>query len=117
MAPCVGVRGGPRYAPDGVGMVHSWANRGKDGGEIVKGPCEHCTRVSDGNGDKFHPPHVLLEGCDEGGVVLGLLRVFLVASEISGEPDRYDSMRMRVHNFCRSWSGRGRSCPRLLWLI
>jgi hypothetical protein len=43
--------------------------------------------------------------------------VFLVASEISGEPDRYDSMRMRVHNFCRSWSGRGRSCPRLLWLI
>ena len=56
--------------------------------EVVEGPCERCTRVSDGDSYEFHPPPIMLEGRDEGRVVLlGLLRVFLVASEVSGEPN------------------------------
>ena len=39
----------------GDSVVHSWANRGECGGEVVEGPCEHFTRVSDGDGDEFHP--------------------------------------------------------------
>jgi hypothetical protein len=67
-------------------------NYGEGGGEVVGGPCERCTRVSDrdGDGDEFHPPPLLLEGRYEGGVILGLLRVFLVASEVSGEPNLYE---------------------------
>ena len=89
MAPDVGVRDGLRCAPVGDGVVHSWANRGEGGGEVVEGPCERCTRVSDGDGDEFHTPPVLLESRDKGGVLLGLLRVFLVAYEVSREPDLY----------------------------
>ena len=39
----------------------------------------------------FYLPRTLLEGRDEGGgVILGLLRVFLVESEVSGEPNFYE---------------------------
>jgi hypothetical protein len=65
VAPGVGVRVGQRCALAGVGVVHSWANLGDCGGEVVEGPCEPCTRVSDGDGDKFHPSPMLLEGRDK----------------------------------------------------
>ena len=70
----------------GGGLVLSWADHGKGGSEVVEGFCESRSRVADGDGDKFYPPTVLLEGRDEGGVLLGLLRLFLVASEVPGEP-------------------------------
>ena len=90
MALGVGVRDGHRCARVGAGVVHSWASHGECGGEVVEGPCERCTRVSDGDGDEFHPSQILLEGRGEGGVLLGILRVFLVASEVSGEPNLYE---------------------------
>ena len=79
-----------RCALAGAGVVHSWANRGEDGDEVVEGSCERCTRVSDEDGDEFHPHPILLEGQDEGGVLIGLFRMFLVASEVSGEPNLYE---------------------------
>ena len=90
MAASVGVRDGLRCALASAGMVHSWAIRGECGGDVVKGLCEHCTRVSDGDCDESHPPPILLESRDEGGVLLVLLRVFLVAFEVSGEPNLYE---------------------------
>ncbi len=57
---------------------------------MVEGPCECCIRVSDGDGDEFLPFPMLLEGRDEGKVLLALLRVFLVASEVPGEPNLYE---------------------------
>jgi len=87
----VGVRvDGQRCALASASVVHSWANRGECGGEVVEGPCERCTRVSDGDGDEFHPSQMLLEGHDKRGVIIGLLRVFLVASEVPGEPNLYE---------------------------
>ena len=82
MALGVGVRDVLRCALASVGVVYSWANRGEYGSKVVEGPCERCTRVSDVDGDEFHSSPILLEGRDEGGVFLGLLRVFLVASEV-----------------------------------
>ena len=90
MAPGVGVRVGQRCALVGVGVVHSWANRGECGGAVVGGPCKRCTRVSDEDGDEFQPSPMLLEGRDEGGGLLGLLRVFLVVSEVPREPNLYE---------------------------
>jgi len=72
-------------------VVHSWANRGECGGEVVEGPCERCTRVSDGDGDELYLLPVLIKSRDEKEVLLGLLRVFLVASEVSGEPNIYEN--------------------------
>lgn len=91
MALGVGVRDGLRYALVGGGVVHSRAGRGECGGEVVEGPCERCTRVADGDDDEFHPSPILLEGRDEGGVLLVILRVFLVASEVPGEPNLYEN--------------------------
>ena len=91
MAHGVEVRDGLRCALASVCVVHSWANRGEGGDEVVECPCERRTRVSDGDGDKLNPPLVVFEGRDEGGVLLGLLRVFLVASEVSGEPNLYEN--------------------------
>ena len=91
MAPCVGDREGLRCAPASACVVHSWANRGESGCEVVEGPCERCTRVSDGNGDEFRPLPVLLEVRDERGVLLGLLHVFIVVSEVSGELNLYEN--------------------------
>ena len=54
---------------------------------MIKGPCERCTRMFDGDGNEFHPSPIFLEGRDEGEVLIGLLRVFLVASEVPGEPN------------------------------
>ncbi len=85
MAPGVGVRDGVRCNTADVGVVHSWADCREDGGEAVEGPCKVGARVSDGDGDKFHPPPVFLEGRNEEIVLLGLLRVFLVTSEVSRE--------------------------------
>ncbi len=87
----VGVSGGLRCALAGVGVVNSWADCGEGGNEVVEGPCERCTRVYDADNDRFHPTPVFLEGRDEEGVLLGLLRVFLVASEVSREPNLYDN--------------------------
>ncbi len=64
----------------GAGLVRSWSNCGECGGEVVEGPCECCTRVPYGDGDELHPPLLSLEGRNEGGVLLGLFRVFLAAS-------------------------------------
>jgi len=75
----VGVHVGLRCTLAGASVVRSWANRGKCGGEVIEGPCERCTRVSNGDGDEFHSSPVLLEGDNEGGVLLGILRVFLVS--------------------------------------
>ena len=75
----------------GVGIVVSWADRRECGDEVFEGPCERRTRVSDVADDKLHPPPMLSEGHEEGGILIGLLRVFLVASEISGEPNIYES--------------------------
>jgi len=86
----VGIRVGQRSALVGAGVVHSWANRGECGGEVVEGPCGHCPRVSDEDGDEIHPSPLLLWGRDEEGLLLGLLRVFLVASEVPGEPTLYN---------------------------
>jgi len=72
-------------------VVHSWAGRGECGGEVVEGPCERCTRVADGDDDEFHPSPILLEGRDEGGVLLVIIRVFIVASEVPGEPNLYEN--------------------------
>ena len=47
--------------------------------------------MSDGDGDKFHPPPVLCEGRGEGGVLLSLIGMFLVASEVTGEPNFYEN--------------------------
>ena len=58
---------------------------------MVEIPYKRCTCVSDGDSDEFHLPPLLLEGRDEGGYLLGLLRVFLVASEISGETNLYEN--------------------------
>ncbi len=57
---------------------------------MVEGLHESRARVADGDGDKFYPPPVLLEGRDEGVVLLGLLRVFLVASKVPGEFNLYE---------------------------
>ena len=76
---------GLRCALADASGVHSWANRGEGDGEVVEGLCKRCTRVSNGNGDEVHLQPILLEGHDEREVLLGLLRVFLVASEVSGE--------------------------------
>ena len=43
--------------------------------------------MSDRDGDKYHPPPIMLEGRDEGGVLLGLLHVILVASDVLREPN------------------------------
>ena len=85
MALGVGVHDGLWCAPARAGLVHSWANCGEGNGEVVDGPCKRCTRVSDLDGDKFPPRPIFPVGRDEGGVLLGLLCVFLVASEISDE--------------------------------
>ena len=45
--------------------------------------------MSDGDGDEFHPFPILLEGRDE-GVLIGLLSVFLVASEVPGDLNLYE---------------------------
>ena len=79
-----------RCGLDGVGVVHSWADSGECGGEVLEGPCERCTRVSDGVGDEYHPSSILLEGRDERGVLLSLLRVLLVVSDVPGEPNLYE---------------------------
>ena len=44
----------------------------------------------DGDGDEFHPSPILLEGRYKGGVVIGLLRGFLFASKVPGEPNLYE---------------------------
>ncbi len=49
---------------------------------MAEGPCECGARVPDGDGDEFHPPLVFLEGRNEGGVLLGLLCVFIVVPEV-----------------------------------
>ena len=109
MALGVGVRVGLRGARAGASMVHSWADHGECGCEVVEGPCERCTRVSNGDGDEFYSSPMLLDGRDKKGVFLGLLRVFLVASEVPGEPNLCEDEDACI--FCRSWSGRGRACP------
>ncbi len=43
--------------------------------------------MPDGDGHEFHSPPVFLEGRDKGVVLLDLLRVFLVSSEVSEEPN------------------------------
>ena len=58
---------------------------------MVEGPCVSHARVADGDGDKLHPPPDLLEDHDEGGVFIDILRVFLVASEVLGEPNFYEN--------------------------
>ena len=82
MALGVLVRDGLRCATTSACLVHSWANRGEGGGKVVEGPYERYTRMPNEDGEEFHPPLVLLEGHDEGGALLDLLRIFLVASEI-----------------------------------
>ena len=47
-------------------------------------------RVADGDGDKFYTPIIMLEGRDEEGVILALLRVILVAFEVPVEPNLYE---------------------------
>ena len=91
MAPSVEVYDGLRCAPVGVGVVRSWASRGECGSEVVEGPCGRCTRVPDGDGDEFYSPPELLEGRNEGGVLLVLLCVCLVESEVSGESNLYEN--------------------------
>ena len=86
MALSVGVHDGGRYVLAGAGVVHSWANCREGGSEVVEGPCKCGAHVSDGDGDEFHPPPVFLEGRDEGLVLPGFYCLFLVASEVFGEP-------------------------------
>ncbi len=52
---------------------------------MVEGHCKCGARVSDGDSDEFRPTPVFLEGRNEGGVLLCLLYVFLVASEVFAE--------------------------------
>jgi hypothetical protein len=79
----VGVHGGGRCAPAGVGVVRTWANCREGGGEVVEGPCKCGAHVSDGDGDEFHPSLVFLEGRDEGAILPCHLCLLLVASEVS----------------------------------
>ena len=72
MAPGVGVHDGLWCAHVGVGLVRSWVGSGEGSGEGIDGPCKSCTRMSNEDGDEFHPPP-FPEGRDEGGVLLGLL--------------------------------------------
>ena len=83
----VGVHGVGRCAPAGAGVVRTWANCMEGGCEVVEGPCKCGARVSDGDGDEFHPSAVFLEGRDDGVVLLCLLCLLLVASEVSREPN------------------------------
>ncbi len=83
----VGVGDGLLCALASGGLVRKWANREEGGGEVVEGPCNCGTRVPDGDGHEFHNPPGFIEDRDEGVLLLGLLRVFLVASEVSGEPN------------------------------
>ena len=48
-------------------------------------------RVPDGDGDELNPPPVFLEDRNEGGVLLGLLCVLLVASEVSRESNLFEN--------------------------
>ena len=59
---------------------------------MVEGPCKRCTRVTDGDGDEFHPPPILMEGRNEGEYFSCFL---------SHPRSRENSipMTMRVHNF------------------
>ncbi len=66
MAVGVGVCGGVWCAFVGVGVVHSWVECRKGGGEVVEGPFKCGAHVSDGDSDEFHPPPVFIEDCDEG---------------------------------------------------
>jgi len=77
-------------APARASLVNSWANYGEGSGEAVEDPCKRCVRVSDGDGDEFHPPPKFPDGRDE-GLLIGLLFVFLVASEISGESNLHEN--------------------------
>ena len=99
-------------------MAHSWADRGECGGEVVYGPCERCTRVSDGDGDEFHPSPILVEGRDEWGVLLGLLRDFFCRILGPGLPENPISMRMRVHVLLSKlvWPGSGVSGTPLAYM-
>jgi len=77
VAHSVEVSDGLRCAPASDGVVRSWANRGECGGKVVEGLCERCTRVSDGDGDEYYPPPLLLDERNEGGVLFGFSTCFL----------------------------------------
>jgi hypothetical protein len=113
MAPGVKVRDGVRCAHASVGVVHSWADHREGGGEVVEGPCKCGAHMSNGNADEFHPLPVFLEGRDEGVVPLGISCLFLVASEVSGEPDFSENDGAQF--VYQSWWFRGMGCPGLLW--
>ncbi len=54
---------------------------------MVQGPSKCGARVTDREGHKLHPSSVFSEGCDEGGVLLGLLVELNVATEVLTEAD------------------------------
>ena len=67
-----GVHVADEVAPDGYCGLHSVPNGGEGGGEGGESRRESGAGVSYGEGDKFHPFPVSLEGRDEGGLFLGL---------------------------------------------
>ncbi len=97
MSVCVlEVRDGLRCSPAGAGVARWWANRGQCGGEVVEGPCERCTRVSDGDCDEFYTPPILLEGRDE-GEYFSVFSACLLSHPKSRENPI--TIRRRVHRF------------------
>jgi hypothetical protein len=113
VAPSVAVRDGMLCTLAGACLVRTCANRG-EGGEVVEGPCKCGARVPDGDGHEFHSLPVLLEGRDEGVALIDLLRVFLVASEVSREPNLNENEGAQKC-VCRKWCFQGPVCPGLLW--
>jgi len=67
----------------GSGLLHRRA-KGEEGGcEVVFRPAECVAGVSNRVGDEFRSLQIFLEGFDERGVLFGLFRYLIVASESS----------------------------------
>jgi hypothetical protein len=73
---------------------------------VAEGPCERCIRVSDGDGDEFHPLPILLGRRDEEGDFSVFSACFLSHPRSLQNPI---SMRMRMHVFLSMlvWPGSG----------
>ena len=91
MALGVGVRVGVGDARAGSSLLPVGADGGECGCEVLEGPLQRGTRVSDGVGDELHFSQELLESRDEGGVFLGLLREFGIAAEVFAEFDFHEN--------------------------
>ena len=108
------VRLGTEDALDGSCLLHLGADGGESSGEVIKGRCECSACVSDREGTELQPSSIFLEGRDEGGAFLGLLRECDVAAEVRSKADLdYDNGALFLAEGGRVWRGGVLSPPRV----